>query len=218
MLRRKPPLFADRADAGRRLGKHLRGLGLERPVVCALPRGGVPVAVEIAAALGAPLDLILVRKLGAPCQPELALGAVVDGEAAEMVLNSDIVALTGADEAYLAAARAQALTEIERQRQLYLAGRPRLDVQGRAAIVVDDGLATGATARAALQALRRRCPARLVLAVPVAPPETIVALQGEADKIICLEQVALIRGISGCYADFHQIDDREVVRLLDAAA
>jgi predicted phosphoribosyltransferase len=219
MWRPEPALFADRADAGRRLGERLRGLNLDRPVVYALPRGGVAVAAEVAAALGhAPLDLVLVRKLGAPGQPELALGAVVNGAEAETVLNADVVALSGADEAYIARARAQALAEIERRRRTYLAGRSRPDPRGRAAVVVDDGLATGATARAALHALRRRGPSRLVLAVPVAPPETIAALRGEADEIVCLAEHAIPFGIGGCYDDFHQLDDAEVVRLLDAAA
>jgi predicted phosphoribosyltransferase len=215
----EPALFADRAEAGRRLGERLRGLNLDRPVVYALPRGGVAVAAEVAAALGhAPLDLVLVRKLGAPGQPELALGAVVNGAEAETVLNEDVVALTGADEAYIARARAQALTEIERRRRAYLAGRSRPDPRRRAAVVVDDGLATGATARAALHALRRRGPSRLVLAVPVAPPETVAALRGEADEIVCLAEHPIPFGIGGCYEDFHQLDDAEVVRLLDAAA
>ncbi len=200
------------------LAAQLIPLGLERPVVYALPRGGVPVAAEIARALGAPLDLVLVRKLGAPGQPELAIGAVVNGyDEAETVLNTDVVAMTGATDAYIAESRDRALAEIERRRKLYLAGRPRPDPRGRAAIVVDDGLATGATARAALHALRRRNPARLVLAVPVAPPETLVALRGEADQIVCLAEPDLFWGIGGFYLDFHQLEDEEVIRLLDAA-
>jgi predicted phosphoribosyltransferase len=211
-------LFADRTEAGRLLAAQLIPLGLERPVVYALPRGGVPVAAEIARALGAPLDLVLVRKLGAPGQPELAIGAVVNGyDEAETVLNTDVVAMTGATDAYIGESRDRALAEIERRRKLYLAGRPRPDPRGRAAIVVDDGLATGATARAALHALRRRNPARLVLAVPVAPPETLVALRGEADQIVCLAEPDLFWGIGGFYLDFHQLEDEEVIRLLDAA-
>ncbi len=220
MWRPEPALFADRAEAGRRLGERLKGLGLDRPILYALPRGGVAVAVEAAAALGggAPVDLVLVRKLGAPGQPELALGAVVDGPEAETVLNPEIVAVTGVDAAYIDAARRRELAEIERRRGLYLAGRPRPDPKGRAAVVVDDGLATGATARAALHALRRRGPGRLVLAVPVAPPATLAALRHEADLVVCLEETELYWGIGGCYRDFHQLDDAEVVRLLDAAA
>src|SRR5512137_671410 len=150
--------FADRTEAGRLLAARLLSRRPVDAVVYALPRGGVPVAAEVARALGAPLDLVLVRKLGAPGNPELALGAVVDGTEPETVLNEDIVAFTGAGEAFIAAARARELREIERRRALYLAGRAPLDPKGRTAIVVDDGLATGATARAALRALRRRAP------------------------------------------------------------
>ncbi|MCB4820272.1 phosphoribosyltransferase [Roseicella aerolata] len=218
MARNEIIRFADRTEAGRLLGAKLRGLSLPRPVIYALPRGGVPVAAEIAEALGAPLDLILVRKIGAPQQPELALGAVVEGNPPETVLNRDIIALTGTDEAAIAAIRAREVAEINRRRAQYLAARPPIDPRGRAAVVVDDGLATGATARAALQALRRRGPARLVLAVPVAPPETLAALRREADEVVCLLEAELYHGISGHYVDFHQLEDEEVTRLLDAAA
>jgi predicted phosphoribosyltransferase len=214
----RTPRFPDRAEAGRQLGEALRREGLVRPIVFALPRGGVPVAAEVAAALGAPLDLVLVRKIGAPGQPELALGAVVDGAAPAMVLNPRIVAGSGASEAFIAEARQRAVAEIERRRQLYLAGRARPDPAGRDAVVVDDGLATGATARAALQALRRRGPARLILAVPVASPGALAALRDEADRVLCLQEDDLRHGVGGCYGDFHQLDDAEVIRLLDAAA
>lgn len=211
------PRFADRAAAGRLLARRLLPLGLERPVVFALPRGGVPVAVEIASALGAPLDLLLVRKLGAPGQPELALGAVAEGEEGEAVLNPEIVAATGADEAFIAAARARELEEIARRRRRYLAGRAPLDPRGLAAVVVDDGIATGATARAALRALRRRGAARLILAVPVAPPEVVAALREEADEVVCLLEADLPWGVGGHYADFHQLTDQEVTALLAPA-
>jgi predicted phosphoribosyltransferase len=219
-MRRRGALFTDRAEAGRRLGAMLRGRGLERPVVYALPRGGVPVAAEIAAALdGAPLDLILVRKIGAPGQEELAIGAVAEGDAAEaMVLNPGIVALTGADDAYIEATRAREVAEMARRRRAYLGGRPHLDPRGRAAVVVDDGIATGATARAALRALRGRGAARILLAVPVAPSETVAALRQEADEVVCLAEHHLPHGVGGCYDDFHQVGDEEVVALLDAAA
>lgn len=210
--------FRDRSEAGIRLGAALRRDTLLRPIVFALPRGGVPVAAEVAAALAAPLDLVLVRKIGAPWQPELALGAVVDGAEPAMVLNPDIVARSGASEAFIEAARQRAIAEIERRRRIYLAGRARPDPAGRDAVVVDDGLATGATARAALQALRRRGPARLILAVPVAAPEAIAALRGEADRVLCLHEDELRHGVGGCYEDFHQLDDAEVIRLLDEAA
>ena len=214
MRRHAPPPFADRAEAGAQLADRIAALGLQDPVVFALPRGGVPVAAAVADRLGAPLDLVLVRKLGAPGQPELALGAVTDGEAAEMVLNEDIVAATGAGPDFVAAARDAALTEIARRRAIYLAGRTPPDPRGRAAVVVDDGLATGATARVALRALRRRGAAPLVLAVPVAPPDTLAALAPESDAIICLYKAEIPWGIGAFYADFHQLSDAEVVRLL----
>jgi len=212
------PLFTDRAEAGRRLAARLAGRRLERPVIYALPRGGVAVAAEIAAVLAAPLDLVLVRKLGAPFQPELALGALAEGEVPELVLNAAVIAATGVGEADLAALRARALAEMARRREVYLAGRTRPDPRGRAAIVVDDGLATGATARAALRALRRRGAARLVLAVPLAPRETIAELRDEADEILCLEETGIPWGIGACYGEFHQLEDAEVIGLLDAAA
>lgn len=210
--------FRDRAEAGRLLGARLAALGLHDPVVYALPRGGVPVAAGVAAALGAPLDLVLVRKLGAPMQPELAIGALVDGAVPEVVRNEAIIAATGASEAFIARARDTALAEIERRRALYCAGRPPLDPKGRTAIVVDDGLATGATARAALHALRRRGPRELLLAVPVAPPEAIEAMRDEADRIVALVQPGWFGGVGAFYDDFHQLDDAEVIALLDAAA
>jgi putative phosphoribosyl transferase len=217
-MRRGRRVFVDRTEAGRLLAAQVLRLALDRPVVFALPRGGVPVAAEIARALHAPLDLVLVRKLGAPEQPELAVGAVVDGFAeAETVLNPEVVAITGASAEYIAAAREQALAEIERRRELYLAGRERPDPRGRTAIVVDDGLATGATARAALHALRRRGPSRLVLAVPVAPPTTLAALRAEADEVVCLLEAEIFYGIGAFYTDFHQLEDREVIALLNAA-
>jgi len=217
MSQSEPLMFNNRVDAGRRLANRLKLLHLQSPIVYALPRGGVPVAAEVAAALDAPLDLVLVRKIGAPYQPELALGAVVDGAEAETVLNQDVVAATGASEAYIAAARDRELAEIERRRHLYLAGRPRPDPRGRVAVVVDDGLATGATARAALHALRRRGPSRLILAVPVAPPDTVDALRAEADEVICLHEAEIFSGIGAFYRDFHQLGDAEVISLLDAA-
>jgi predicted phosphoribosyltransferase len=216
MLVPEMPGFAGRQEAGRLLAARVVALGLRNPVVYALPRGGVPVAAEVADALHAPLDLVLVRKIGAPGQPELALGAVVDGDAPETVLNPHIVAATGASEAFIEAARRRELAEIERRRTRYLAGHPRVDPAGRDAVVVDDGIATGATARAALHALRRRGAARLVLATPVAPADTLEALRGEADEIVCLFVPAPFFGIGAFYRDFHQLADDEVVDLLAA--
>lgn len=211
MFRSEHTRFADRSEAGRLLAERVKALRLRDPVVYALPRGGVPVAVEVAAALGAPLDLVLVRKIGAPGQPELAIGAIVDGDTPEVVLNADIVAATGASEAFIGAARRRELAEIERRRARYLAGRAPVDPAGRTAVVVDDGLATGASARAALHALRRRGAARLVLAVPVAPPATLEALRGDADDIVCLVEAELFFGIGAFYRDFHQLTDEEVI-------
>jgi predicted phosphoribosyltransferase len=211
MFRSEPTRFADRSEAGRLLAERVKVLRLRDPVVFALPRGGVPVAAEVAAALGAPVDLVLVRKIGAPGNPELALGAIVDGDTPEVVLNADIVAATGASGAFIAAARRRELAEIERRRARYLPGHAPLDPTGRTAVVVDDGLATGASARAALHALRRRGAARLVLAVPVAPPGTLEALRGEADDLVCLVEAELRFGIGAFYRDFHQLTDEEVI-------
>jgi putative phosphoribosyl transferase len=207
-------LFEDRRDAGRQLGLRLRALGLPDPVVLALPRGGVPVAVEVAALLAAPLDLVLVRKIGAPGHEELAAGAVVDGGRPEMVLNPEIIRSYRIDEAYLAAEERRQLREIERRRALYLADRPQPPLAGRTAIVVDDGIATGATVRAALHAVRRAAPAALVVAVPVAAASVLERLEPEADRIVCLETPADFMAVGQFYRDFRQLDDTEVVALL----
>ncbi|MFZ1895043.1 MAG: phosphoribosyltransferase family protein [Rhodoplanes sp.] len=206
--------FRNRADAGRRLAAALAGYKNERPVVLALPRGGVPVAAEIAAALNAPLDLVLVRKLGVPVQPELAMGAVVDGSAPIIVRNEDVIRLTGVSEEEVQAVCAEELAEIERRRQRYLGTRARVDPAGRVAIVVDDGIATGATTRAALRALRLRSPKKLILAVPVAPTETLAAMREEADEVVCLEDYADFGAIGFFYSDFRQTSDSEVIAAL----
>ncbi len=210
--------FIDRRDAGRQLAQRVAAMKLDHPIVYALPRGGVPVAAEIAAVLHAPLDLVLVRKIGAPMQPELAVGAIVDGDTPELVINQDIARHTGADQAYIDHACARELAEIERRRMRYLGNRPRPDPKGRTVIVVDDGIATAATAIAALRALGKRGAARRIVAVPVAPPDTVERLQAEADEVICLMQPLEFWGISGFYIDFHQLEDDEVTRALEAAA
>jgi putative phosphoribosyl transferase len=210
-------MFADRRDAGRRLAAVLAALGLPDPVVFALPRGGVVVAAEVAAALRAPLDLVLVRKLGAPGHEELAAGAVVDGEPPTVVRNEDVIRHYRVDDAYLAAETARQLALIERRRRLYLGDRPPVPVAGRTAVVVDDGIATGATVRAALRAVRAQGPRELVLAVPVAPPEALAELRAECDRIVCLESPALFYAVGQFYADFAQVEDEEVVALLVAA-
>ena len=207
--------FRDRSDAGRRLAKALSSYKGRRPVVLALPRGGVPVAAEVAAALDAPLDLILVRKIGVPSQPELAMGAVVDGTAPIVVRNEDVIEFSGTTADEFDAACASQLAEIERRRQLYIGDRDRAEIAGQVVIVVDDGIATGATTRAALQAIRNRKPKELVLAVPVAPPDTITKLRGEVDALICLETPELFGAIGYFYRDFRQVSDREVVTILN---
>lgn len=210
--------FVDRRDAGRQLAQRVAVLKLDDPIVYALPRGGVPVAAEIADVLKAPLDLVLVRKIGAPMQPELAVGAIVDGETPELVINQDVARHTGATQEYIDDACARELAEIERRRARYLGDRPRPDPKGRTVIVVDDGIATGATAIAALRALKKRGAARRIVAVPVSPPDTVDRLQAEADEVVCLMQPLEFWGISAFYLDFHQLEDDEVTRALEAAA
>lgn len=211
-------MFRDRAEAGRRLAERLAHLRAERPVVLALPRGGVPVAYQVAVALAAPLDIVLVRKIGVPWQPELAAAAVVDGEEPQIVENADVMQALGLGEDFIEAESKRQLDEIERRRRRYLAGRARIPVEGRTVIVVDDGIATGATARAALKGLRRAGAGRLVLAVPVAPPEAVELLRAEADEVVCPETPAYFGAISMFFADFHQVGDDEVVETLARAA
>ncbi|MDX9999161.1 MAG: phosphoribosyltransferase family protein [Phenylobacterium sp.] len=206
--------FRDRSDAGRRLAKALAQFKVEDVVVLALPRGGVPVGAEVAEALGAPLDLMLVRKIGAPFHQELAMGAVAEGDPPVVVRNEDVIAMLGIDEASFQRVLETELAEMARRRAAYLSGRASAEVAGRIAIVVDDGVATGATTRAALRAVRARRPKRLVLAVPVAEAEVQSALRREADEIICLEDHLVWGGIGPCYDDFRQISDAEVTEAL----
>jgi putative phosphoribosyl transferase len=211
-------MFADRTDAGRRLAAALAHLRDEHPVVLALPRGGVPVGFEVAKALGAPLDVLLVRKIGAPFQPELAAGAVVDGAEPVLVRNEEVIRAYGIEEDWIEAEAARQLAEIERRRRLYCGDRSPVPVRGRTAILVDDGIATGTTVRAALRALARLAPRRRVLAVPVAPPETAASLAHEADELVVLEQPEWMAAVGQFYRDFSQTEDAEVVRLLAEAA
>jgi putative phosphoribosyl transferase len=212
------PTYADRAEAGRALAEHLLRLALPGPVVVlALPRGGVPVAAEIARTLQAPLDLLLVRKIGAPGQPELAVAALVEGTPPALVRDEETCAATGVDAAYIQREAAFAVAEIRRRRRRYLDLRAAVPVQGATVIVVDDGVATGTTMHAALRGLRQRQPARVVLALPVGPPDTVAALRAEADEVVCLRQPVPFRAIGLHYRDFHQLDDEEVVAALDRA-
>jgi predicted phosphoribosyltransferase len=207
-------LFQDREDAGRQLARALVKYKSRHPVILALPRGGVPVAAEVAESLEAPLDLILVRKIGTPMQPELAMGAVVDGEQPVIVRNQDVIDLTGVSDETFDAVCKKELAEIERRREHYLGNRDRADVQGQVAIIVDDGIATGATTLAAIQALRKREPKELILAVPVAPLDTLQRLHTEVDAIVCLDTPRDFGAIGYYYRDFRQVSDDEVIAIL----
>jgi putative phosphoribosyl transferase len=212
-------IFKDRNEAAESLAARLADLHLpgQRIVVLALPRGGVPIGATIARRLKAPLDLLLVRKIGAPWQRELAVAAVVDGETHELVIDEANAAATGASRAYIDEQARNEWQEIERRRALYLRGRAPVPVEGATVIVVDDGIATGTTVRAALTALRRRRVARTVLAVPVAPHDTLLALRHDVDTIVCLAEPYPFRAIGLHYADFHQLSDEEVIAALDSA-
>lgn len=208
-------LFSDRRDAGRKLAQALAHYSAASPIVLALPRGGVPVAFEVAQALKAPLDLLFVRKIGAPGHPEFGIGAVVDGQDPQIVLNPE-AAQIGVPEAYIEATSERELQEIERRRQAYLGGREPIAVRDRTVIVVDDGIATGSTVRAALRGLARTGANRIVLAVPVAARDTIESLRFEADEVVCLATPEPFYAVGPYYADFSQTSDHEVVELLDA--
>ncbi len=209
--------FRDRQQAGLILSRalvHLKGMA---PIVLALPRGGVPVAAEVASALSAPLDLVVVRKIGAPFHRELGVGALVLMDNPEVVWNRPLLAELGLTEARLRGDVEVQESEARRRLELYRGNRPALDIQGRTVILVDDGLATGITAQAALQALHRAHPARLVLAVPVAPPDTLARLSKEADETVCLMQPHWFSAVGQFYDDFDQTSDEEVMKLLAAA-
>ena len=207
-------LFQDRTDAGRQLAKALLKYKSRHPVILALPRGGVPVAAQVAAALDAPLDLLLVRKIGLPSEPELAMGAVADGEEPVIIRNTEIIELSGVSTQDFDEICETECAEIERRRKRYLGNRVRSEVNGRVAIIIDDGIATGATTLAAIKAVRMRKPKELVLAVPVAPLDTIKKLHAEADAIVCLDTPREFGAIGYFYRDFPQVSDDEVIALL----
>lgn len=206
--------FLDRHDAGSRLAGALERFKEEKPVILALPRGGVPVACEVARALEADLDLLLVRKIGAPGHQELAIGAVVDGKNPQLVLNREIIALAAPPPGYIEAEEKRQLAEIERRRRLYRGSEPPIDLKGRTVIVVDDGIATGASMITALHAVRARKPARLVCAVPVAAPESLEQVGPYADEMVCLEAPADFQAVGQFYRNFPQVDDDAVVEML----
>jgi predicted phosphoribosyltransferase len=208
--------FHDRRDAGQRLAQALRHYAHRADVVVlALPRGGVPVGFEVARALGAELDLLLVRKLGAPGQPELAIGAIASG--GMTVMNAEIVDTLDVGPDAIAAIKAREARELERRERAYRGERHRPQLDGRTVIIVDDGIATGATLRAAIGALRSQAPARIVVAAPVAPADTIATLEREADEVVCLATPSWFGAISQFYVDFAQTDDEEVRALLGQA-
>jgi predicted phosphoribosyltransferase len=204
--------FRDRRNAGRRLGELLLPLRAELPIVLALARGGVPVGYEVAAALDAPLDVLVVRKLGVPAQPELGMGAI--GEGGVRVLNDDVIRAARVSRDELAAVESCEQLEVQRRADLYRRGRAMLPVEQRTAIVVDDGIATGGTARAAVEIVRAHGARRVVLAVPVAPPEAIAAMRAVADDVFAVRTPSPFIAIGGWYHEFTQTSDDEVAQLL----
>jgi predicted phosphoribosyltransferase len=209
--------FQDRIEAGRRLGEKLKAWA-ERPdvVVLALPRGGVPVGFEVARLLRAPLDVFLVRKLGAPFHEELAIGAIASGGV--RVLNVDLIHRLGIGDDVIQRIEARESAELARRESAYRGARPPIDVKGRTVILVDDGLATGATMRAAVTALQGLGPARVIVAVPIAAPETCEQLRAEADDVICAITPSTFFAVGQGYADFSQVTDDEVRALLARAS
>lgn len=206
-------LFRDRAEAGDALAAALVELVAGPCVVLAIPRGGVLVAEPVARALGAPLDLVVPKKLGAPGHRELGIGAVAPGV---RVLDTDLIARLGVSEAYLEREIAREEEEIERRTRSYRGDRPPVDLRGTTAVIVDDGIATGGTARAAIAWARAHGAARVVLAVPVAPPETVRTLEAEADDVVALRTPAWFRAVGEWYEDFTQVTDQEVIAALAA--
>jgi len=207
-------LFQDRADAGRQLANALLKYKSRQPVILALPRGGVPMAAEVAVVLDAPLDLLLVRKIGLPSQPELAMGAVADGEVPTIIRNSEVIEISDISAEEFDAVCNEERAEIEWRRKRYLGDRARTMVAGQVAIIVDDGIATGATTLAALRAVRMRKPKELVLAAPVAPLDTIKRLHSEVDAIVCLHTPRDLGAIGFFYRDFRQVSDGDVIAIL----
>lgn len=208
-------MFANRRAAGRQLADRLQHLRPDHPLVLALPRGGVPVGFEIAKSLGAPLDLVLVRKIGVPWQPELALGAVVDGADPQVLINEDLAAELGVDQSFIASETTRQLGEIERRREIYFGNRPPASLVARTVIIVDDGIATGSTMRVALRAVKKAGAERVILAVPVAPKDTLLQLRPEADEIVCLEMPNPFIAVGAHYSEFSQLTDAEVIPLLE---
>jgi predicted phosphoribosyltransferase len=211
-MNRNPITFADRDEAAWMLVERLRGEALEKPLVLAIPRGGVEIGAVLARGLGAELDVVLSRKLRAPHQPELALGAV--SESGEVYLNHFASAMTDAGDAYVEAERQRQLAEIERRRALIRTVRPQAPIAGRTVIVTDDGVATGATMIAALHTVRAAGARKIIVAVPVAAPDRIDALRPLCDRIVCLQEPEAFWAIGQFYRDFAQVEDERVLELL----
>ncbi|MER9462695.1 MULTISPECIES: phosphoribosyltransferase [unclassified Mesorhizobium] len=210
-------MFRDREDAGAKLGLELGRLQLHHPIILALPRGGVPVAVEVAKILNAPLDLLIVCKVGAPGNPELAVAAIVDGDPGEVVLNREIVEAYALDRGELRVLIANERPELERRRAAYRGKTKPISIAGKTAIIVDDGAATGTTMKIAIRAIKRRSPREIIVAVPVSPQETVAELAREADRVVCLSQPGQFRALSYHYIRFPQLSDGDVVAAMGEA-
>ena len=211
---RETRVYATREEAGRMLARRLSSYRQTNAVVLGIPRGGLPVAREIADALAVPLDVIVARKLGAPGQPELGIGAVVDGDHPYVIFNQNTIEHLGVEDEYIKAVIARQLKEVHRRETACRGGRSKVPLAGKTVIVVDDGIATGSSIRAALRGVRRQKPERLVLAVPVAPAESLEALRSDADEIVCLETPNDFFAVGQFYGDFHQMSDDEVKTIL----
>jgi putative phosphoribosyl transferase len=212
--RQQSIVYTNREAAGQMLARRLMSYAHTNAVVLGIPRGGVPVAKEVADALDAPLDVIVVRKLGAPGQSELGIGAVVDGDHPRAIFSQDIIEHLGVSDEYIGAEIARQLKEVNRRETAYRGGRAKVPLRGKTVIVIDDGIATGSSVRAVLRGVRRQKPKRLILAIPVAPAESIEALQSDADEIVCLETPEDFFAVGQFYRDFRQVSDDQVKAIL----
>jgi putative phosphoribosyl transferase len=210
-------VFQDREEAGQMLGEALSKIAVKGAVVLALPRGGVPVAAKVAAALAAPLDLMLVRKIGAPGHSELAVGAIGGPTGDEIVVNDSVASMLGLTHDDVDRLAEPERAELRRRAAVYLAGRKPVSLKGKTVVLVDDGIATGATAAVALRAIRKQDPAKIILAVPVSSTEALAELRSSADQVVCLETPRPFYAVGVWYARFPQVSDEEVIALLDAA-